>query len=299
MNILVTGANGQLGTELRAAAAGSGNHYVFSDVNAVPGRETLYLDITNIDAVRIIAESEHIDAILNCAGYTDVEKAEDDAAFADLLNHVAVANLAAVAKERGAVLVHLSSDYVFDGRSSVPYREDDVKNPTCAYGATKYAGECAVLESGCKYLIFRTAWMYSTHGRNFVRTIRRLASEREQVKVVFDQTGSPTSARELARFLVGVVDGGGLAKTGVYHYSGEGVCSWYDFALEIVALSGCRGRIVPCRTAEFPSKVHRPAYSVLDKSLVKKTFGIEIPHWKDSLRDCIRRMDAPSASDSK
>ncbi len=299
MNILVTGANGQLGTELRAAAAGSGNHYVFSDVNAVPGRETLYLDITNIDAVRIIAESEHIDAILNCAGYTDVEKAEDDAAFADLLNHVAVANLAAVAKERGAVLVHLSSDYVFDGRSSVPYREDDVKNPTCAYGATKYAGECAALESGCKYLIFRTAWMYSTHGRNFVRTIRRLASEREQVKVVFDQTGSPTSARELARFLVGVVDGGGLAKTGVYHYSGEGVCSWYDFALEIVALSGCRGRIVPCRTAEFPSKVHRPAYSVLDKSLVKKTFGIEIPHWKDSLRDCIRRMDAPSASDSK
>jgi len=156
-----------------------------------------------------------------------------------------------------------------------------------------------VLESGCKYLIFRTAWMYSTHGRNFVRTIRRLASEREQVKVVFDQTGSPTSARELARFLVGVVDGGGLAKTGVYHYSGEGVCSWYDFALEIVALSGCRGHIVPCRTAEFPSKVRRPAYSVLDKSLVKKTFGIEIPHWKDSLRDCIRRMDAPSASDSK
>lgn len=299
MNILVTGANGQLGTELRGVAAQSGNHYVFSDVNAVPGRETVYLDITNIDAVRIITESEHIDVIVNCAGYTDVEKAEDDAAFADLLNHAAVANLAAVAAERGATLVHISTDYVFDGRSSVPYREDDLKGPTCTYGATKYAGECSVLESGCKYLIIRTAWLHSPYGKNFVRTIRRLTSEREQIKVVFDQTGSPTYALDLARVLVGIIDGGGLAKTGVYQYTDEGVCSWYDFALEIAVLSGSRGRILPCRTAEYPTKATRPAYSVLDKSLIKKTFGIEIPHWKDSLRDCIRRIETLNATDNK
>ncbi len=291
MNILVTGANGQLGTELRAVSAGSGNHYVFTDVNSIPGRETVYLDITNIDAVRIITESEHIDVIVNCAGYTDVEKAEDDAAFADLLNHTAVANLAAVAAERGAVLVHISTDYVFDGRASVPYREDDLKGPTCTYGATKYAGECAVIESGCKYLIFRTAWLYSPQGKNFVRTIRRIAAEKEQVRVVFDQVGSPTYARDFAQALVGIIDGGGLEKTGVYHYTDEGVCSWYDFAVEIAALSGCRGRILPCRTADYPSKARRPAYSVLDKTRVKKTFGLEIPHWKDSLRECIRRME--------
>ena len=291
MNILVTGANGQLGTELRAVSAGSGNHYVFTDVKTVPGRETVYLDITNIDAVRIITESEHIDAIVNCAGYTDVEKAEDDAAFADLLNNAAVANLAAVAAERGAVLVHISTDYVFDGRASVPYREDDEKSPTCTYGATKLAGENAILSSGCKYLIIRTAWMYSPYGKNFVRTIRRLASEKEQVRVVFDQVGSPTYAADLAQALVGIIDGGGLEKTGVYHYTDEGVCSWYDFAVEVAALSGCRGRVLPCRTAEYPTKARRPAYSVLDKSRIKKAFGLEIPHWKESLRACIQRME--------
>ena len=291
MNILVTGANGQLGTELRNVSAGSGNHYVFTDVNTVPGRETIYLDITNIDAVRIITESEHIDVIVNCAGYTDVEKAEDDAAFADLLNHTAVANLAAVAAERDAVLVHISTDYVFDGRASVPYREEDEKGPTCTYGATKYAGECAVFESGCRYLLFRTAWLYSPYGKNFVRTIRRIAAEKEQVRVVFDQIGSPTYARDFAQALVGIIENGGLEKTGVYHYTDEGVCSWYDFAVEIAALSGCRGRILPCRTADYPSKARRPAYSVLDKSRVKKTFGLDIPHWKDSLRECIRRME--------
>lgn len=290
MNILVTGANGQLGTEMRNLAVGSKNRYIFSDVNNVPGCETLNLDITNIDAVRIVARSEKVDLIVNCAAYTNVDKAEDDISFADLLNHTAPANLAQVALEMGATLIHVSTDYVFDGCASVPYREDDPKNPQGVYGATKLKGEMAIQKSGCRYLIFRTAWLYSPYGRNFVKTIRRITSENPSMKVVFDQVGTPTYAHDLAALIVKVIDDGMYDRQGIYHYSNEGVISWYDFAKAICSLSGNSCDIAPCHTEEFPSKASRPHYSVLDKTLVKETFGITIPHWAESLKDCIDRL---------
>jgi len=290
MNILVTGANGQLGTEMRNLAVGSKNRYIFSDINNVPGCETLNLDITNIDAVRIVAQSEKVDLIVNCAAYTNVDKAEDDIAFADLLNHTAPENLAQVACETGATLIHVSTDYVFNGMASVPYKEDDMKNPQGVYGATKLKGEMAVQKSGCRYLIFRTAWLYSPYGKNFVKTVRRITSENPSMKVVFDQVGSPTYARDLAALIVKIIDEGMYDRQGVYHYSNEGVISWFDFAKAICSLSGNSCDIAPCHTDEFPSKASRPHYSVLDKTHVKETFGITVPYWADSLKDCINRL---------
>ena len=290
MNVLVTGANGQLGTEMRNLAARSEHRFIFSDVNNIPGCETVNLDITNLDAVRIVARSEKVDIIVNCAAYTNVDKAEDDIAFADLLNHAAPANLARVAKETGAVLIHISTDYVFNGRSSVPYREDDPKEPQGVYGATKLKGEMAVEQSGCRYMIFRTAWLYSPYGKNFVKTIRRITSENPSIKVVSDQVGTPTYARDLASLIVRIIDEGMYDRQGIYHFSNEGAISWYDFAKSICSLSGSACDIVPCHTEEFPSKAVRPHYSVLDKTLVKETFGITIPYWADSLKDCIDRL---------
>lgn len=290
MNVLVTGANGQLGTEMRNLAAGSEHRFIFSDVNNIPGCETVNLDITNLDAVRIVARSEKVDIIVNCAAYTNVDKAEDDIAFADLLNHTAPAHLAEVAKETGAVLIHISTDYVFNGMSSVPYREDDPKEPQGVYGATKLKGETAVIQSGCRYLIFRTAWLYSPYGRNFVKTIRRITSENPSIKVVSDQVGTPTYARDLASLIVKIIDEGMYDRQGVYHFSNEGAISWYDFAKSICSLSGNTCDIEPCHTEEFPSKAVRPHYSVLDKTRVKETFGITIPYWADSLKDCIDRL---------
>lgn len=290
MNVLVTGANGQLGTEMRNLAARSEHRFIFSDVNSIPGCETVNLDITNLDAVRIVARSEKVDIIVNCAAYTNVDKAEDDIAFADLLNHAAPANLARVAKEIGAVLIHISTDYVFNGRSSVPYREDDPKEPQGVYGATKLKGEMAVEQSGCRYMIFRTAWLYSPYGKNFVKTIRRITSENPSIKVVSDQVGTPTYARDLASLIVRIIDEGMYDRQGIYHFSNEGAISWYDFAKSICSLSGSTCDIVPCHTEEFPSKAVRPHYSVLDKTLVKETFGITIPYWADSLKDCIDRL---------
>lgn len=290
MNVLVTGANGQLGTEMRNLAARSEHRFIFSDVNNIPGCETVNLDITNLDAVRIVARSEKVDIIVNCAAYTNVDKAEDDIAFADLLNHAAPANLARVAKETGAVLIHISTDYVFNGRSSVPYREDDPKEPQGVYGATKLKGEMAVEQSGCRYMIFRTAWLYSPYGKNFVKTIRRITSENPSIKVVSDQVGTPTYARDLASLIVRIIDEGMYDRQGIYHFSNEGAISWYDFAKSICSLSGSTCDIVPCHTEEFPSKAVRPHYSVLDKTLVKETFGITIPYWADSLKDCIDRL---------
>lgn len=290
MNVLVTGANGQLGTEMRNLAARSEHRFIFSDVNSIPGCETVNLDITNLDAVRIVARSEKVDIIVNCAAYTNVDKAEDDIAFADLLNHAAPANLARVAKETGAVLIHISTDYVFNGRSSVPYREDDPKEPQGVYGATKLKGEMAVEQSGCRYMIFRTAWLYSPYGKNFVKTIRRITSENPSIKVVSDQVGTPTYARDLASLIVRIIDEGMYDRQGIYHFSNEGAISWYDFAKSICSLSGSTCDIVPCHTEEFPSKAVRPHYSVLDKTLVKETFGITIPYWADSLKDCIDRL---------
>lgn len=290
MNILITGANGQLGTEMRNVCKENGNKYVFTDVNTLPGVDTVYLDITNIDAIRITAASENIDVIVNCAAYTDVAKAEDDTDFANLLNNTAAANLATVAAERGATLIHISTDYVFDGSSTVPYREYDPKNPLGVYGSTKLAGERAIEESGCSYLIFRTAWLYSPYGKNFVKTMKKLTSERDITKVVFDQVGTPTYAKDLAALIHKIISENLLDKKGIYHFSDEGVCSWFDFATEIAQMCGNAGKVVPCHSDEFPSKVRRPSFSVLDKSLVKETFGIEIPHWRASLADCIERL---------
>lgn len=291
MNILVTGANGQLGTELRNASARSGHHFIFTDVNTLPGVETVYLDITNEDAIRITAESERVDVIVNCAAYTDVARAEDDRQTADLLNHRAAANLARVARSTGATLMHISTDYVFGGKACVPYDEKQECAPLGVYGVTKYDGEKAIINSGCKYLIFRTAWLYSPYGRNFVKTMRRLTADNDSVSVVFDQVGTPTYARDLAEALVSIIDGGMLDRTGIYHFSNEGAISWYDFAQAIATLSGNVCDIRPCHSDEFPSKAERPHYSVLDKTHFKETFGLKVPYWLDSLKDCIGRLD--------
>lgn len=290
MNILVTGANGQLGTEIRNVSQGSRNRYIFTDVSSFPETETLHLDITNIDAVRIVAESEDVDVIVNCAAYTNVEKAEDDFAMAELLNKTAAGNLATVAKERNATLIHISTDYVFGGDGNTPFVESKEPHPLGVYGVTKFAGEYLIGQSGCKSIILRTAWLYSPYGKNFVKTIRQLTSEKPSIKVVFDQVGSPTYAADLASLIFKIIEENMLDKTGTYHYSDEGAVSWYDFAKAICALSGNECDIQPCRSGEFPSRVHRPSYSVLDKSLVKETFSVCIPYWLDSLKECISRL---------
>lgn len=290
MNILVTGANGQLGRELRNASTRSRHHFIFTDVTQIQGLETVYLDITNIDAVRIIADSEDVDVIVNCAAYTNVEKAESDLAFADILNRQAPKNLAAVAKERDALLIHISTDYVFQGTAHIPYRESDTPDPLGAYGITKYAGEKAVADTGCRYIIFRTAWLYSPYGNNFVKTMMRLTAANESVKVVADQVGTPTSAADLAAVIVKVIGEGKAVKTGLYHFSDEGCISWYDFAVAINDICGHSCDVRPCHTDEFPSKAKRPHYSVLDKTKVKESFGFIIPHWYASLKDCISRI---------
>lgn len=290
MNVLVTGANGQLGTELRLLSKTSSSRYIFTDVNDIPGVETVHLDITDCEAVRIVAESEDVDVIVNCAAYTNVDAAEDDEATAALLNAKAPENLAEVAAATGATLIHISTDYVFAGGSCLPIRESAPTGPTSVYGRTKLAGERQVANSGCNYIILRTAWLYSPWGRNFVKTMRGLTSTRDKVKVVYDQVGSPTYAADLAAAIIHIIDSGRCPCKGIYHFSDEGAVSWFDFANAVCELSGNKCRILPCLSSEFPSKVARPAYSVLDKSLFKSTFGFDIPYWRDSLRDCIERM---------
>ncbi|MBQ6286797.1 MAG: dTDP-4-dehydrorhamnose reductase [Bacteroidales bacterium] len=291
MNVLVTGANGQLGSELREVSAGGRDRYIFTDVSSLSGVETVFLDITNIEALRIICDSEQVDVIVNCAAYTAVDKAEDDHNGAMLLNSMAVANLAKVAAERNATLIHISTDYVFHGDMTVPYKEDWPTDPLGVYGSTKLLGEREIAKSGCRSIIFRTAWLYSPFGKNFVKTMRSLTAERDSIKVVFDQVGTPTYARDLACLIVKVISEGLLDKTGTYHFSDEGAISWYDFAKAICELSGNRCDIRPCHTNEFPSKAERPRFSVLDKTKVKETFGITIPYWRDSLIHCIKRLE--------
>lgn len=289
MNILVTGANGQLGSEMRVLAANSSNRYIFSDIATIDGRDTTILDITDIEAVKRLCKDSSVNVIVNCAAYTNVDKAEDDYDMAYLLNAKAVANLAAVAAQCGALLIHISTDYVFNGTACTPYTEDTPVEPIGAYGRTKAEGEKAVLDSGCRYLIFRTAWLYSVYGNNFVKTMRRLTSERESLKVVFDQVGSPTYAADLASAIYSIIENDKFADNeGIYHYSNEGVCSWYDFSRTIAELSGNGNcNIQPCHSDEFPSKVKRPHYSVLDKTKYKETFGVTVPHWSDALKRCI------------
>ena len=290
MNILVTGANGQLGTELRNVTAGSRDNYIFSDVISLPEVETLSLDITNIDAVRIVCDSEKIDAIVNCAAYTNVDKAEDEPSMAVSLNCAAAGNLAKVAAERDAALIHISTDYVFHGDLPLPCREDWPTDPIGVYGSTKLAGEKEIEKSGCRSIIIRTAWLYSPYGKNFVKTMLRLTSEKDSLKVVFDQIGTPTYAWDLATVIHGIIEGRRLDKTGLYHFSDEGAISWYDFAKAICEIGGNTCDIQPCHTEEYPSKAKRPRFSVLDKTKIKETLGISIPYWRDSLIDCIRRI---------
>lgn len=283
MNILVTGSNGQLGHSLRDIAGDSANRYIFTDVAE--------LDITDRKAIDSMMQKENISVVINCAAYTNVDKAEDDFDTANLINNTAVGNLAMSCKEHGATLVHVSTDYVFDGSSNIPYTEDMPLAPLGVYGVTKLHGEQSVLQSGCDYVIIRTSWLYSEYGKNFVKTMMMLTEERETLNVVFDQAGTPTYAGDLARAIYDIVESGKYtANHGIYHYSNEGVCSWYDFAREISELARTECDIRPCHSNEFPSKVNRPHYSVLDKTKIKATFGLTIPYWKDSLRVCISNL---------
>lgn len=285
MNILVTGANGQLGRSIRDAARASAHNYIYTDVAE--------LDITDAGAVDCMADERKVDVVINCAAYTNVEKAEDDAAMAERLNATAAGNLARTMKRRGGLLVHVSTDYVFGGnRGNTPRGEDEPVNPTGVYGLTKLRGEREIAESGVRAIILRTAWLYSEYGNNFVKTMLRLTGEKPELKVVFDQTGTPTYAADLARAIVEIVENGkSEGNEGIYHFSDEGVCSWYDFTCHIAEYSGHDScRVLPCHSDEFPSKVVRPSYSVLDKTKFKRTFGIEIPYWTDSLRACLRNL---------
>mgnify|MGYP002941867547 CR=1 FL=1 len=280
MNILVTGANGQLGNEMRRVSLDSRNRYLFTDVNE--------LDITDATAVCNMLKKEQIDVIVNCAAYTNVDRAEDDFAMADLLNNKAVENLAVAAAETGATLIHVSTDYVFQGDKNIPCRESWETDPLGVYGKTKLAGEQSLVKAGCKYLIFRIAWLYSPFGKNFVKTMRQLTSTKDSLKVVFDQVGTPTYAGDLAALIYNIIEENLLDRQGVYHFSNEGVCSWYDFTVAIHRLAGITScKVKPLHTAEYPAKANRPAYSVLDKTKIKTTFGIEIPHWEESLKRCI------------
>ena len=251
-----------------------------------------YLDITDANTVRRFVENERIDAIVNCAAYTNVDKAEEEVETADRINREAVRNLAEAAKACDATLFHISTDYVFGGVGNTPFREEDPTAPLGMYGKTKLAGEEAIVASGCKHLVFRTAWLYSPYGRNFLKTMLQLTADKPELQVVFDQVGTPTCAADLARVIFDRIESGDYAgREGFYHFSNEGVCSWYDFAHEIAALAGHTScKIRPCHSAEFPSKVQRPNFSVLDKTKIKTTFGIDIPHWRDSLVRCMATL---------
>ena len=293
MNILVTGANGQLGNEIRIVAKQSQNNYYFSDIIAVSGVDTHILDITDANAVANYVKDNNINVVINCAAYTNVDAAEDNEALAEKLNSEAPAILANAMAEAGGLLVHISTDYVFGGDPyNTPCREDQKGTPTGVYGATKLRGEQRITASGCKYLIIRTAWLYSEFGKNFVKTMLNLTSTKPQLKVVFDQTGTPTYAYDLAKAIVEIVESKKYeGNEGIYHYSNEGVCSWYDFTKMIAEMAGhTECDIQPCHSSEFPSKVVRPSYSVLDKSKIKAVFGLTIPYWTDSLRICIQNI---------
>ncbi|MBO5083297.1 MAG: dTDP-4-dehydrorhamnose reductase [Bacteroidaceae bacterium] len=278
-NILITGANGQLGNEMRVVSAEQEQlTYHFTDVAE--------LDICDIEAIERYVVDHAIDCIVNCAAYTNVNKAEEDTELCDKLNHLAPANLARVAAKHQIGLIHVSTDYVFNGEHYVPYKEDEPTCPNSVYGATKLAGEQAILSIHPEAVVIRTAWLYSTFGNNFVKTMLRLGSEREELGVVFDQIGTPTYARDLARTIQHIMVKGIVP--GIFHYSNEGVCSWYDFTKMIFALGGITTcQLKPLHTDEYPTPAARPHYSVLDKTKIKQTYGIDVPYWVDSLRECI------------
>lgn len=282
-NILVTGANGQLGSELKKTSFTALDRVFFTDVAE--------LDITDKKAVESYVGRNDIDTIVNCAAYTAVDKAEEEPDKAELINVRAVENLAEVADKQGCLLVHVSTDYVFDGMVSEPYTEKSATNPQTVYGRTKLAGEKAIKKSGCLAIIIRTAWLYSEYGTNFVKTILRLAKEKGKLNVVADQVGTPTYAADLASAIVRILSDECVAdKTGIYHFSNEGVCSWCDFAREIVRLSGDKCTVNAVTTAEYPAKAHRPAYSVLDKAKIKQVFSVVVPEWKEALGRMMRNF---------
>ncbi len=328
MTILVTGANGQLGNEMRIVSRNSDDRYIFTDVvdaseetvamlrklggDDVPV-DTLKLDITDIEAVRALVKAEAVDVIVNCAAYTNVDGAETNVELAELLNAQAPKNLAEAMKEVGGLLVHISTDYVFGKEPyNTPCREDQKGTPTGVYGLTKLHGEQNIMASGCKYVIIRTAWLYSEFGKNFVRTMLNLTATRPELKVVFDQVGTPTYAYDLAEAIKLIIErvkqvpeilNSPLGPKGRFHkakrlkefsilnYSNEGVCSWYDFTKMIAEYSGHKDcNIQPCHSDEFPSSVRRPAFSVLDKTKIKQTLGISVPYWTDSLKLCINNI---------
>ena len=297
MNILVTGANGQLGNEMRRIAAQSQDTYVFTDIVEQEGVATTLLDITDLEAVRRLVAEQHVQAIVNCAAYTNVDAAESNEALAERLNADAPENLAKAMKEVGGWLVQISTDYVF-GREPYnrPCREDQTGTPTGVYGLTKLHGEQKILATGCRHIIIRTAWLYSEFGKNFCKTMLQLTATRPSLKVVFDQCGTPTYAWDLALAIQLILARCASAENpeayqGIYHFSNEGVCSWYDFTKMIAEYSGRTAcDIQPCHSNEFPSPVARPAYSVLDKTKIKETFGVAVPYWTHSLKQCLRNL---------
>ena len=293
MNILVTGANGQLGNEIQIVSRKSTNHYIFTDV--CEGYQNL--DITNLEAVRKAVKENDVKCIINCAAWTNVDKAETAGDIVEILNAVAPENLAKAMKEVGGLLVHVSTDYVFGGDPyNTPCKEDMKGTPTGVYGLTKLHGEEKIQAVGCDHIILRTAWLYSEFGSNFVKTMLNLTATKPQLKVVFDQTGTPTYAGDLADAIFYIVENKKFeGHSGVYHFSNEGVCSWYDFTIKIAQIAGHTAcNIQPCHSDEFPSPVKRPAYSVLDKTKIKETFGIQIPYWEDSLKKCMANMNEVS-----
>lgn len=289
MNILVTGANGQLGNEIQLVSRNSKDNYIFTDVCEGYTR----LDITSIDDIREMVHRHDVKCIINCAAWTNVDAAETAGDIVETLNATAPGNLATVMREVDGLMVHVSTDYVFGGDPyNVPCKEDQKGTPTGVYGLTKLHGEQNIQASGAHHIIIRTAWLYSEFGKNFVKTMMALTASKPQLKVVFDQTGTPTYALDLARAIFDIVENRKyVGHSGIYHYSNEGVCSWYDFTMKIAELAGNTAcDIQPCHSDEFPSPVTRPAYSVLDKTKIKETFGIRVPYWVDSLKACMANM---------
>ena len=307
MNILVTGANGQLGNEMRIISKNSTDNYIFTDVNQVEGVETVYLDITEIDAIRKMVKENDVKVIVNCAAWTNVDGAEDPEKYTlvEKLNATAPENLAKAMKEVNGLLAHISTDYVFGGDPyNTPCKEDQKGTPTGVYGLTKLHGEQNTQRVGCNHVIIRTAWLYSEFGKNFVKTMLNLTATKPQLKVVFDQVGTPTYAYDLAQAIMVILEDYKnsltanlspltYAKSGVYHFSNEGVCSWYDFTKMIQEYSGQTAcDVQPCHSDEFPSPVKRPVYSVLDKTNIKETFGVKVPYWTDSLKQCLKNIES-------
>ena len=294
MNILVTGANGQLGNEMRILAKESQDKYIFTDVNQVEGVETTFLDITDLEAIRTMVKEQSVNAIVNCAAWTNVDGAEEPEKYelVEKLNATAPENLAKAMKEVEGLVVHISTDYVFGAEPyNTPCKEDQQGTPTGVYGLTKLHGEQKIIATGCNYVIIRTAWLYSEFGKNFCKTMMNLTATKPELKVVFDQVGTPTYALDLAKAITLVLEKFDGTQAGVYHYSNEGVCSWFDFTKMIAEYNGTTAcNVQPCYSCDFPSPVKRPSYSVLDKNKIKTVFGVQVPYWTDSLKKCINNL---------